>query len=166
MLLVHQVAYLVDHGIPSLMAASVVSVIGITSVCGKIGGGWVSDFVDRRVTYTIGTTFTAASIGALGLLALHPAPGWAYLYGVLIGVGYSIPAAITPALLSDVFRGRHFGAIFGSFQIASALGGAAGPWVAGRVFDVTGSYAPAFLAAVGAAGAATAALWGTRRRAR
>lgn len=164
MLLVHQVAYLVDHGIPSLMAASVVSVIGITSVCGKIGGGWVSDFMDRRVTYTVGTTFTAASIGALGLLALHPTPGWAYLYAVLIGIGYSIPAAITPAVLNDVFRGRHFGAIFGSFQVTGALGGAAGPWVAGRVFDVTGSYAPAFIAAVIAAGVATAALWGTRRR--
>ena len=166
MLLVHQIAYLVDHGIQSLMAASVVSVIGITSVCGKIGGGWVSDFVDRRVTYTVGTTLTAASIGALGLLAVHPTPGWAYLYGVLIGVGYSIPAAITPAIINDVFRGRHFGAIFGSFQIAGALGGATGPWVAGRVFDVTGSYAPAFIAAAVAAGVATAALWGTRRRTR
>ena len=59
-------------------------------------------------------------------------------------------------MMSDRFRGPHFGSIFGVTQVASALGSALGAWLAGRIFDATGSYAIAF--ALGAAAAAVAAL--------
>ena len=44
------------------------------------------------------------------------------------------------------------------------LGSALGAWLAGRIFDGTGSYALAFSIAVGAAAVAVAALsvWGSR----
>jgi predicted MFS family arabinose efflux permease len=61
--------------------------------------------------------------------------------------------------VNDLFRGRHFGAIFGLLHVANAVGGGLGPWVAGRVFDATGSYAPAFAAAVVSGALSTAAIW-------
>ena len=168
MLLVHQVAYLVDHGVPALVAASVVSVVGIASVVGKAGGGWVSDLIGREVTYTLGMALVVTSIGALGMQALQPGAAWAYVYGGLVGLGYAVTAPLMPAVISDLYRGRHFGAIFGALQTMNAVGGALGPWVAGRVFDATGSYRAAFLIAVVAAGIATTALWiaAPRRRGR
>ena len=162
MLLVHQVAYLVDHGIPALVAASVVSVVGLASIVGKAGGGWFSDTAGREVTYTLGMVCVIASVGMLGVIALGPGLLSAYVYGALVGVGYSVTAPLLPALVSDVFRGRHFGAIFGTMQVANSLGGALGPWLAGRVFDTTGSYFWALLGAVLSASAATAALWVAR----
>ena len=166
MLLAHQVAYLVDHGVTTLVAASVVGVVGLGSIVGKAGGGWASDTFGREITYTVGMALVAASIGTLGLLALAPGPLWAYLYGALIGVGYAVTAPLMPAVVSDLYRGRHFGAIFGAIQAANAVGGSAGPWVAGRIFDVRGSYALAFALALGAGLLAMAALWiaGPRRR--
>jgi MFS family permease len=168
MLLVHQVAYLVDHGVPALVAASVVSVVGIASVVGKAGGGWLSDLIGREVTYTLGMALVVTSIGALGMQALQPGAAWAYLYGGLVGLGYAVTAPLMPAVISDLYRGRHFGAIFGALQTMNAVGGSLGPWVAGHVFDVTRSYRLAFLLAVAAAGLATAALWiaAPRRRGR
>lgn len=165
MLLVHQVAYLVDHGIPALVAASVVSVVGLASIVGKAGGGWFSDTVGREVTYTLGMISVVASVGMLGVIAVAPGPLPAYVYGALVGVGYSVTAPLLPALISDVFRGRHFGAIFGMLQFGNALGGALGPWLAGRVFDTTGSYRGALIGAVISASVATAALWISRLRA-
>lgn len=165
MLLVHQVAYLVDHGIPALVAASVVSVVGLASIVGKAGGGWFSDRVGREVTYTLGMISVVASVGMLGVIAVAPGPLPAYVYGALVGVGYSVTAPLLPALISDVFRGRHFGAIFGMLQLGNALGGALGPWLAGRVFDTTGSYRGALIGAVISASVATVALWISRLRA-
>lgn len=165
MLLVHQVAYLVDQGIPALVAASVVSLVGLSSMVGKAGGGWFSDRFGRELTYTLGMTSVVASVGVLGLIALAPGPLPAYLYGALVGLGYSVTAPLLPALVSDLFRGRHFGAIFGVTQLANSIGGASGPWLAGRVFDATGSYRGALVAAVVAAGVATGALWLARGRA-
>ncbi len=163
MLLVHQVAYLVDHGIPALVAASVASVVGLASIFGKAGGGWFSDTFGRELTYTFGMVSVVASVGMLGLVALAPGPIPAFAYGVLVGLGYSVTAPLIPALVSDLFRGRHFGAIFGTMQLVNAIGGASGPWIAGRVFDTTGSYRLALAGAVLAAIAATGALWVSRR---
>lgn len=159
MLLVHQVAYLVDAGIPTLVAASVVGVIGLASIVGKMGGGFAGDIIGRRPAYTIGAACVMASMGVLALVAVWPRPGLAYVYGLLIGIGYAAPSALSPAIISDVFRTRHFGTIFGALQIAGALGAAVGPWAAGRVFDATGSYAPAFALAIVAAAAAVTAVW-------
>jgi MFS family permease len=163
MLQVHQVVFLVDHRIPPLVAASVVSVVGLSSMLGKAGGGWLSDLLGRRLLYTVGIAAVAAAIGALGLISLHPYAPVAFGYAILLGVGYAIPAATTPVLVRDVFPGRHFGTIFGTLQVAGALGGATGPWVAGRLFDATGSYGAAFSTALGVLGLAAGALWAIRR---
>jgi len=113
----------------------------------------------RELTYTVGIALVAASIGTLGLVALSPAPVWAYLYGALVGVGYAVTAPLMPAVVSDLYRGRNFGAIFGAVQVANAVGGSAGPWVAGRIFDVRGSYTAAFVMALAAGAISTTALW-------
>ena len=91
-------------------------------------------------------------VGVLWLVALAPSAWLALGYAVLFGIGYSVTAFIVPAMMSDRFRGPHFGSIFGATQVASALGSALGAWLAGRIFDATGSYAIAFSLAAGAAG--------------
>ena len=159
---VHQVAYLVDHGLAAIVAASVVGVVGLASIAGKTGGGWLSDRIEREVVYVSGIAIMAAS--ALVLLALGAAPSrWgAYGYAVLLGVGYSVTAALTPVMVSDRYSGRHFGAIVGMGLLAAAVGSAIGPWAAGRLYDATGSYTAAFLIASACAVAAAAAGWRAR----
>jgi MFS family permease len=168
MLLVHQVAFLVDHAVTPLVAASVVGVVGLASVAGKVGGGWVSDRIGRAVTYTVGMALVAAAVGVLAVVAHRPVPLLAYGYGLLVGVGYAVTAPLLPALVNDLFRGPHFGAIFGLLHVANALGGSLGPWVAGRVHDAWGTYAPAFAGGVAAGLASVAAVWtaSARRRGR
>jgi MFS family permease len=161
-LLVHQAAYLVDYKIAPFVAASVVSLVGLASIAGKAGGGWFSDRFGREVTHAIGMACVVASVGVLGLVAHRPGAAPAYLYGALIGLGYSVTAALMPAIFTDVFRGRSFGTIFGTLQVATAIGGSIGPWLAGRIFDVTGSYALALYGIAGAAIAANATLWAAR----
>jgi MFS family permease len=59
---------------------------------------------------------------------------------------------------ADAFAGPHLGAILGVVQSGGGLGGAIGPFLGGWLFDVTGSYRLAFLAAcVAIAGSAVAA---------
>ena len=94
---VHQVAFLVDHGLAAIVAASVVGVVGVASIAGKTGGGWLSDRIEREAVYAAGIAIMVAS--AIALLAIGAAPGtparWAaYGYAVLLGVGYSVTATI------------------------------------------------------------------------
>jgi MFS family permease len=159
---VHQVAYLVDHGLPALAAASVVGVVGVASIVGKTGGGWLSDRLEREVVYVAGIAILFASAFALLSLGAAPSRWAAYGYAVLLGVGYSVTAAITPLIVADRFGGPHFGAIIGVGLIGTATGSALGPWMAGRLYDATGSYTIAFLIAAGCALLAMAACWYAR----
>jgi MFS family permease len=159
---VHQVAYLVDHGLAAIVAASVVSVVGAASILGKTGGGWLSDRVGREQVYVAGIAIMAAS--AFVLLALGAAPTrWgAYGYAVLLGVGYSVTASLIPTMVGDRFSGPHFGAIVGVGLMGSAAGSALGPWLAGRLYDATGSYTLPFMIAAACGVVAGAAGWHAR----
>jgi len=159
---VHQAAFFVDHGMTPMVAASIISVVGAASIVGKTGGGWMSDFVGRELVYVLGMASMIASVGLLGLTPLTSSAWVAYGYAVLFGIGYSVTASLIPAMVSDRFRGRHFGIIFGVAQIGASMGSALGAWLAGRIFDVTGSYAIPFTLAAAAAVIAAVAMWVAR----
>jgi MFS family permease len=159
---VHQVAYLVDQGVSALVAASVVGVVGFASIVGKTGGGWLSDRVERELVYVAGVVIMLGAVAALVALAGAPAPWAIYGYAVLLGVGYSATASLTPAMVSDRFGGPHFGTIVGVGLMGAAAGSALGPWMAGFLFDRTGSYMLAFAIAAGCGLAAGAAAWRAR----
>ena len=163
---VHQVAFLVDHGISAMVAASVVGVVGLASIFGKTGGGWLSDRVERERVYVGGVAVLVAAVGALLLVGNTPNEGGAYAYAVLLGLGYAATAAITPAMVSDRFEGRHFGAIMGVGLFGSATGSAVGPWMAGYLHDLTGSYTVPFAIAAMSGVCAGLAGWAARQQRR
>jgi MFS family permease len=162
MLHVHQVVYLVDQGVATIVAASVVGVVGVASIIGKTGGGWLSDRVEREFVYVAGIVLLVASVGALAAVGAAPSRWGAYGYAVLLGLGYSVTAALIPAMVSDRFSGPEFGGIVGIGLMGSALGSALGPWLAGQLFDLTGSYALPFTIAAACGVAAGAAGWVAR----
>jgi len=170
---VHQVAFLVDHGLAAIVAAAVVGVVGLSSIVGKTGGGWLSDRIDRELVYVAGIAILVSAAFALlatGGTAGQPPAAWAaYGYAVLLGFGYSVTAAITPAMVADRFSGAHFGSIVGAGLMANAAGSAVGPWLAGRMYDASGSYALAFTITAACGAVAGIAAWrarALRRRAR
>jgi MFS family permease len=159
MLLVHQVAYLVDHGVTPLAAASVSGVVGIASIVGKMVWGALSDRTGREVAYTLSFGCVVAGVGALVLAGWYPGTLMPYVYGTLIGLGYAGTAPLTPAAASDMFGGPGYSIIFGSLHFLLCLGAATGSWSAGRIFDGTGSYAWALWVALAAAIIAPALMW-------
>lgn len=141
MLLVHQVAYLVDHGVSALVGATVVGIVGIFSIIGKAGWGTLSDRIGREPTYSLAFGCVAASVTLLALAGAHPRTPLPYAYAALIGIGYAVTAPLTPAIASDLFGGPRFARIFGMLHLTNSLGGAIGAWIAGWIFDRTGDYA-------------------------
>jgi len=131
-------------------------------VFGKAGGGWLSDRFERELIFVIGVVILVGAVGALALVGSAPSRWGAYVYAVLLGIGYSATAALIPAMISDRFRGPRFGLILGMGLLGAALGSAVGPWMAGRLFDMTGSYAIPFVIAAACGVVAGAAGWRAR----
>jgi MFS family permease len=165
MLLVHQVAFLVDHGVAALIAATIAGLVGLVSILGKVTWGVLSDRTNRELAYSLAFACVILSIVTLVMAGRYPGSLLPYLYAVLIGLGYAATAPLTPAAASDLFGGPKFSTIFGTLHVANALGASAGAWAAGRIFDATGSYAAALTLALGMAVLSAGLLWvvGPRR---
>jgi MFS family permease len=148
MLLIHQVAYLVDHGVSAMVGAMVGGVVGLVSIGGKVGWGVLSDRFGREPACTLAFGCVAASIGVLVLAGWDPVSWLPFSYAVLIGLGYSVLSPVFPALASDLFGGPGFSTIYGTLYAVICLGLAAGAWSAGEIFDATASYAAALWVAL------------------
>jgi len=158
-LMTHQVAYLVDHGVPAIVAASVGGIVGLTAVAGKVVWGYLLDRILREVVLTITSILFILGAGALALAGVYPAAILPYTYAVLMGLGHAVIAPITPAVAGDLFGGPGFSTIFGAFLVPLGFGSAIGAWGAGEIFDRTGSYALALWAAVALTVFSCALLW-------
>jgi MFS family permease len=157
--MVHQVVYLVDHGVPPMVAATVGGIVGLISIAGKAGWGYLLDWTLRELVYTLACASLVLCIGTLALAGAYPLSIIPYIYAVVIGIGYAITAPFTPAVSSDLFGGPGFSTIFGMIHISLGFGTAAGAWAGGKVFDLTGSYTAAFWGALGLICFSCALLW-------
>lgn len=130
-------ALLTDRGITPKEAALCASILGGSSLVGRIVIGWLLDrFFGPRVALAI-NLLTAAGIF---LLAHAPSFSAGCLAAALIGIGAGGEAATTPYLLTRYFGLRAFSTLYGLTWTFYAAAGAIGPIILGRAFDMTGSY--------------------------
>jgi MFS family permease len=130
-------ALLTDRGISARDAALCASVLGGSSLLGRVVVGWLLDrFFAARVALVVNIT-TAAGIFLLARADSFLAGGVA---AALIGIGAGGEAAITPYLLTRYFGLRAFSTLYGLTWTFYAAAGAIGPVILGRAFDSTGSY--------------------------
>jgi MFS family permease len=73
-------------------------------------------------------------------------------------LGYGLTSVMGP-IPAEIFEGPHYGSIFGTVMLAAILGGAAGPWITGLIYDATGTYAMAFWIAAGCSLISILAVW-------
>jgi sugar phosphate permease len=141
--MVHQVAYALDQQIDKVAAASSLGMVGVASVLGRFCFGWLSDRLrDAKVAASLGFLIMAA--GMLILLKAESVTAL-FVYALLFGFGYGSMSVMMPYLLADRF-GRHIlGAAYGMLTFFVAVVGALGPVVTGAIYDIGGSYTPAWL---------------------
>ena len=144
-ILTHHVAFFIDQGMEKMTASSIVGVLGIVSVGGKIFWGVLSDRIGRESTYTAGIICLAFGISLLIFYDMSPRFFLPYSYAFFFGMGYAATATLSPLITADFFAGKSYGSIFGTLFILNGTGAALGAWFAGFLFDSIGSYIPSFI---------------------
>lgn len=138
----HLVPHALDLNITAVQAASLVSVIGFANIPSRLLSGVASDKLGRKPLAVINALIMTASLALL----LFPANlGILYVFAILFGIGYGGLAAPIIAMVGDIFGVRHMGKIMGILEIGWVLGAAAGPALAGYVYDTSQSYQYAFI---------------------
>jgi sugar phosphate permease len=156
---VYQTKYLTEVGFDSTSAAWALGLVSLVAVPGQIALGHLSDRIGREWVWSIGNGGFVLACAAL--LALHTAPSTPLLWLIVIAqgtLGYSL-TSVMGAIPAETFGSRHFGSIFGMVMLAAILGGAAGPWVAGTLHDLTGNYSLAFWLSIACSVFSAISIW-------
>jgi MFS family permease len=156
---VHQTKYLTEVGFDPKSAAWALGLVSLVAVPGQIALGHLSDRIGREWVWSIGNGGFVLSCAALLALPAVPTAPLLWLMVVAQGtLGYSL-TSVMGAIPAESFGGRYYGSIFGTVMLAAILGGAAGPWLAGGLHDLTGSYSPAFWLSMVCSGFSAIAIW-------
>ena len=147
---VQLVVYLEDAGYSRLTATFVYGSNSMVSIAGIIGGGWLADRFGQRVTATGAYTMTIIGVLALAGLSWGPSPLFLGVFVLCFGGAMGSRGPVISSLTARLFQGQ-VGAVFGLVTIGLGLGGAFGAWVAGWLYEVTGSYAAGQGVAIAAA---------------
>jgi MFS family permease len=139
---VHMVPYLIGLRFSAQRAALVFSIALFCSTLGKPAMGALADRLSARLALAL-AVFSLSCGFLLLTQAAHPLAIWPLV--VLYGIGVGAPVALVPMMAAESFGLKHFGTLSGLIGVFGLLGSATGPMVAGRIFDVTGLYIPAFL---------------------
>ncbi len=136
---VHIVAYLESIKVPTAIAAVAVTGLTLFSLIGRAGFGFFGDFTNKRYLLTLSLALQTIGIFLLTLIKMDRM--WLLILFLLIfGAGFGAPIPLKPALQADYFGTRSIGTIMGLLLLTATIGGLASPIIAGRIFDVTGSY--------------------------
>jgi MFS family permease len=117
------------------------SVVTFSSIAGRLLFGWLSDIIPPRYVFALSFavmllaclafTFTGSSLGVFLALALFgPGMGGHFTERMIIQRSY--------------FGRKNFGLTHGIIQMLGAVPAFGGPIFAGWMFDIYGSYLPAY----------------------
>ena len=159
----HQLAFAVDIGFDKQYAAGVLGMGAFLSLPGVILTGTISDYIGRELSAVV--TYGTSILGVgFGLMITSPDQHLLlWLHACFFGLTWGARGPAITAKTADLFPGPNLGTILGVITIGTGLGAAGGSWLAGFVFDTTGSYRVAFWLSILFYVAGSITFWALRR---
>lgn len=145
----HFISYCISFGIPLLVAASMLSFMGIFDLIGTTLSGWLSDRFDNRWLL-----FWYYSLRGLSLLMLPFALSngsyiWLVIFSVFYGLDWIATVPPTIGLTRQKFGLEKSAMMYGWIVAAHQVGAGVAAYFGGVAFQALGSYMWAFLLAGG-----------------
>jgi MFS family permease len=139
---VHIVAYCVDLGYGVARGGEMLSIMLAAGVVSRLASGFLADRIGGVKTLLVGST-----LQCLSLFLYIPFDGLVSLYVVSLVFGLS-QGGIVPAyaiIVREYMPAAEAGQRIGIVILATIAGMALGGWMSGWIYDLTGSYAAAFM---------------------
>ena len=153
----HMVAIMTWKGLPESTAGYLIGFSALAMMPMILAAGWLGDRFDKGKLAAFASLTRALAWITLGLWPRFNVPHM-ILVLLLLAPGESI-WALTFALQADLFGTRHYATLRGVVSTVTSLMGCLTPWLAGWIYDTTGSYAWLLLPAGVATALAGVIMW-------
>ncbi|MBD0378805.1 MFS transporter [Paenibacillus sedimenti] len=135
-----------DYGIPEVMAAGLLALMGLFDLIGTTASGWLSDRYDSRWLL-----FWYYGLRGLSLLflpyALDTSPTALLIFSIFYGLDWIATVPPTVKLASKEFGKEKAGMVFGWVVVAHQLGASTAAYGAGVMREWLGTYTIPFIGA-------------------
>jgi MFS family permease len=132
----------IDLGMTPTKASILLSVIGASSIAGRLAVGIFFDRLGGNVAFFLCLLPLATSLFGFSYVDSHVA---LFFMAAIYGFGHGGFFTVISPLIADLFGMKEHGTIFGTILFSGSIGGSVGPIAVGWIFDITGSYYHAFI---------------------
>jgi len=147
MLTVHLPAFVTDAGLSPAHGMTALALIGLFNIIGTLLAGYLGGRFSKK--YLLSGIYSIR--GALiALLVFFPlSPFILYVFACGIGLLWLGTVPLTNGLVGQIFGMRYAAMLASIVFLGHQIGSFFGVWLAGYLYDTTGSYAGALVAAMG-----------------
>jgi len=137
-----------DHGYSQGAAATIASLVLLSSLAGRLGMGWLADHFPKKYVMLLIYLLVAS---AIPLLLLPDVRGPIYPFAIIFGLGLGGEYMVIPLMAGELFGVRVLGRTMGVVLTVDGVAEAVAPWLVGRMHDASGTYATGFGALIACA---------------
>lgn len=135
---VHLPAFVADKGLPASVAIAALTAVGLANIVGTYCAGQSAKFMPKK--YALSFIYGMRSFAFLGLLFLPINATTVIGISVVLGIFWLSTVPLTSAMVATFFGPQWMSMLFGIVFLSHQLGSFAGLWLAGVLYDQTGSY--------------------------
>lgn len=136
--------YLVVCGMSAGLGAAALALIGLFNMAGTWACGWLGGKV--RQQYVLGWLYLIRGAAIAVFFLLPKTDASVVIFSAVMGLTWLGTVPLTSGLVARIFGTRHLGTLFGICFLSHQIGSFLGAGVGGVIFDLTGSYAPLWIA--------------------
>jgi MFS family permease len=147
MLTVHLPAFVTDAGLSATHGMTALALIGLFNVIGTLGAGWAGGRFSKK--YLLSSIYSVRAVLIAMLVFLPLSPVTLYVFACGIGLLWLGTVPLTNGLVGQIFGLRYMATLTAIVFFGHQIGSFVGVWLAGHLYDATGSYNGAFLTSIG-----------------
>ena len=147
MLTVHLPAFVTDSGLKAEHGMTALALIGLFNIVGTLGAGWLGGRFSKK--YLLSAIYTIRGFLIAMLVVFPLTPVVLYTFACGIGLLWLGTVPLTNGLVGQIFGMRYAAMLASIVFFGHQIGSFVGVWLAGYLYDTTGSYLGAFVASIG-----------------
>ncbi|MBL0768402.1 MFS transporter [Sphingopyxis sp. DHUNG17] len=134
----HLPSYLDDKGLGIEIGAQVLALVGLFNILGSYVFGRAGDMMRQK--YVLSALYTARSAVIALFLFVPLSHASALVFAGAMGFLWLGTIPLTSGIVGRIFGIRHLSMLYGIVFLSHQVGSFFGAWMAGLIFDATGSY--------------------------
>jgi MFS family permease len=139
----HLPAYLAICGQDPMLSAEALATIGGVSAIGSLTTGWLGSRYPKHIL--LGLLYILRSFVFAAYFMMPPTPTSTLVFAAAMGMlWWPGLAPLIGGLVADIFGVRYLATLLGLSFVVHQLGSSLGAWGGGLIYDLTGSYGPAW----------------------